>query len=304
MNDHLEEYLKWLQVAITQSEHTLDAYRRDVCRFLDYLESQGCESPEEADRFVVGSYITELRTGKIAGTKITNSTLGRNISALRSYYRYLMEFQGASDNPFAQVKRIKRESRLPEFLFYSDIERLLAAADGSTPALLRDRALFELMYACGLRVSEASELRLGQIDLGERILTVLGKGNKQRLVPFHAEARDWLRKYILEARDSLLNGQVTDLVFVNQKGQALTSRGIQYLLDQTGIRAGMSLKLHPHMLRHSFATHLLDNGADLRIVQELLGHENLVTTQVYTHVTADRLAKVYQQAHPRSQIKK
>ena len=178
----------------------------------------------------------------------------------------------------------------------------MSSFDLETPDGLRDRAMFELMYACGLRVSEAAALRLCDVDLHDRIITVLGKGSKQRIVPFYALAGELLKRYLQEVRPQWMKEEHA-VVFINQRGNGLTTRGIQYRMQLAADACALSVHVHPHMFRHSFATHLLDNGADLRVVQELLGHASLSTTQVYVHVTQDRLKRAYTQAHPRAQEK-
>lgn len=298
--DYLYNYMNYLSTVVTDSKHTQNAYERDISRFLQFLAQEGIEDLHEVDRILIMNYITRLRTGELTTVAISNATLARNLAALRSFYYFLIEFYQFEDNPFLMMKGIKTEKKLPEFLFYNEIELLLDSIDTHNPLGVRNRALFELMYASGLRVSEASGLKLNNIDFTSQVLRVSGKGDKERLIPFHDEAAYWLQNYLQVVRGSYQTAESGETVFLNKNGRQITSRGIQYVLDQLAAGCGLQMKVHPHMLRHSFATHLLDNGADLRVVQELLGHENLSTTQIYTHVTSDRLRSAYTAAHPRS----
>lgn len=213
------------------------------------------------------------------------------------------EYGILSANPFVLVKLGSVRRQVPEFLFYDELDALFDSIDIETAAGLRDRAMFELIYACGLRVSEAAALKISDLDFSECIVHILGKGNKERVVPFHDVAKEFLLRYLREVRP-LWCADDHAFVFVNQHGRPLTSRGIQYILDQTVKKSGLMLRVHPHMLRHSFATHMLDNGADLRLVQELLGHASLSTTQIYTHVTRERLKNAYNSAFPRAKVSK
>lgn len=192
---------------------------------------------------------------------------------------------------------------LPDFLLFDEVERLFDAIDTQTPEGKRDRVMFELMYASGLRVAETASLMLNNIDLNQRMLRIKGKGSKERFVPFYPSVGTLLKEYLRKERLALLDGLKSEYVFINNRHKPLSTRGIQYLLDKYAGLAGLNKTVHPHMLRHSFATHLLDNGADLRIVQELLGHAHLSTTQIYTHVTIDRLKSAYLSAHPRAKDK-
>ena len=303
LDDYYQAYLQYLNSVITTSKHTVDAYSRDVSRFIQFVKQEGIESLGEIDRITIMTYITKLRTGELNNKTISNATLARNFAALRSFYSFLIEFYDYGENPFLMMKHIKKEKKLPDFLFYNEIEILLDSIHEPDSLSIRNRALFELMYASGLRVSEICELELSQLDFSNRIVLIKGKGNKERMVPFHNEAALCLQKYIDFGRIEYLSSYSQEFVFLNKKGMPLTSRGVQYILDQIARKSGLQMKVHPHMLRHSFATHLLDNGADLRVVQELLGHENLATTQIYTHITSDRLRSAYLEAHPRSKGK-
>ncbi len=298
MDQQFEAYLTYLRNNLTDSEHTYQAYKRDIERFISFLKEQAITDFSQVDRIVVNNYFVFLRFGQTTNN-LSNTSLARNFSALRSLYYYLIEFHQFSNNPFVGVKTGKSTRNLPEFLFYNEIELLFEAIETSDDLGLRNRAMFELMYASGLRVSELINLKLKQLDLIARTVLVLGKGQKERMVPFHQEALYWLKAY-LAVRANLTSEN--EILFVNAQGKPLTSRGIQYILNQIVLKAGLNMQVHPHMLRHSFATHLLDNGADLRIIQELLGHANIATTQIYTHVSVDTLTSAYKKAHPRAKL--
>lgn len=293
MEDYLEEFLVNLNTVNSGSRHTADSYRRDIRRFNDYCAMEGCESYNDVDRTIVMGFINYLRTGKKA---LSDRSLARNLSSLRSFYRYLNEAGYAQGNPFAAVKSPKKNEKLPDFLYEDDIDRFLGCFDLSDDMEYRNRTMFEIMYGCGLRVSEVAKLKISDIDFHNDIITVVGKGSKARIIPFYPVIRDLLQHYLKDIRPSLMNGEEHDYVFVNQRGKQLTSRGIEYILDGAVRDHELMMKIHPHALRHSFATHLLAAGVDIRIVQELLGHANLSTTQIYTHVSMDHLREAYDKA--------
>ncbi|MEG0239904.1 MAG: tyrosine recombinase [Anaerorhabdus sp.] len=281
------------------SDKTQDAYRRDINRFIEFLIKEDITSFEDVQKETVMDYITQLRNGKIGTRKVSNSSISRVYSSLRSFYRYLNRYEDVENNPVQGFKNPKMSKHLPDFLTLDQVMAILSSFDLSNPVELRDRAILETIYACGLRVSEATGLQINNIQFDQEILIVLGKGNKERMIPFYPRCGRLLQKYMNEARAQFIK-EDHGFLFVSQSGKPITSRYIQYMLKNVGEKNGIPLELHPHMLRHSFATHLLDNGADLRVVQELLGHENLATTQIYTHITVDRLKKVVKMSHPRS----
>lgn len=294
MRQILETYLSYVKQNQSGSANTEDAYYRDISRFIDFLEGEGISHFQDVDRFVIQNYIMKLRSGELGNKPLSNRSLARNISSLRSFYQYLNHVFDYQVNPFLTVKTPKLPKKLPEFLFVDEIDSLLESIDLSTTVGLRNRCIIELMYGCGLRVSEVVGLKCEDIDFGQMVLRVVGKGSKMRMVPFYEELRDLMLQYHQSK-------EIRHETFIlNARNQPLTTRAVQYILNQEVMNAGLTMQVHPHMLRHSFATHLLDNGADLRIVQELLGHQNLSTTQIYTHVTVDRLKKIYNDAHPRA----
>lgn len=300
MEQDMERFLTYVAQRNTGSQHTRDAYRRDIEDFIHYATQEGITNFDQVDRILVMNYIASLRQkdGVLGGMK--NTSIARKLSSLRSLFHYLGEYMGILNNPFLYVKSPKTSRRIPEFLFYDEMDLFLSSFDCTTKVGLRNRAMFELMYACGLRVSELISITLADIDFQDQVLHITGKGEKQRIVPFYDLAKDLLQRYLQDVRSAWVGAKKHEVVFVNQRGDALTARGVQYLMQKQADTLGMSIHIHPHMFRHSFATHLLDHGADLRIVQELLGHASLSTTQIYVHVSQERLKKTYEAAHPRA----
>jgi integrase/recombinase XerD len=281
---------RFLALARTRlAPRTVDSYRRDL---EDFRRTTGA-SPVAADRAVIERYLAGLRAAGRAG-----STIARRLAALRAFYRHEQLIGARDDNPAAGIPPPRRSRRLPRTLSAGEAERLVEAAAGTTPRALRDHALVELLYGSGLRVSEAVALDLGAVDLDERLVRCLGKGGKQRVVPIGRSAAEALRRYLARGRPHLDRRHRSEL-FLNAKGGPLTRAGVFFLLKRLAERAGLEpARVHPHLLRHSFATHLLEGGADLRSVQEMLGHANLATTELYTHVTDKRRRETYFAAHP------
>lgn len=294
----LDRFLQYISITHTGSADTRDAYKRDIERFLQFMDENGIKDFDAVTRDDISEYITALRSGEYSSVPLSDSSFARNLSSLKSFYRYLNKREGVSSNPVRVFRGSANRRKLPDYLTYDQVDSMLNVFDLSRPSDIRDRCILEVIYACGLRVSECAGLQISRINLRDNFLIVLGKESKERMVPFYPRCAQLIRLYLSEARPLLL-GDKTDegYLFVTKKGP-ITSRTIQRITEKAAQAAGLPGRVHPHMLRHSFATHLLDNGADLRSVQELLGHENLVTTQIYTHVTQDRLAKVISEAHP------
>ncbi len=273
---------------------SVEAYRRDLADFAASVYARGVAVPGKVHRATITVYLLGLRRrGRAA------STIKRRTAAIRSLYRFLLREGELRHDPTLDLAPPRLPRRLPRVLTLDDVERVLAAPDPSTPEGVRDRAMLELMYASGLRVSETMGLDLGDIDLAHEVVRCLGKGGKERIVPVGSQAVRALRAYLGQARPRLARGRSTQALFVSRLGRRLTRQGCWKLIRGHARRAGLSRPLTPHMLRHSFATHLLERGADLRAVQEMLGHASIGTTQVYTHVTRERLREVYRQSHPR-----
>ncbi len=297
----LDRFLNHVSLSRTGSKDTQDAYRRDIERFIVYLNDRGIDDFNAVTKENISDYITKLRSGEIGGRELSNSSFARNLSSLKSFYRYLNRSEGVNNNPVVMFHGGNPRRKLPEFMTFDQMETLLNSFDLTDPVEIRNRCMIEVMYACGLRVSECAGLKIMNINLRENFLTVLGKESKERMIPFYPRCSQLIQLYLDQARPGFMKDVPEHgILFVNQHGKAISARTIQKVVEDSGERAGIPFHLHPHMIRHSFATHLLDNGADLRVVQELLGHENLSTTQIYTHVTQDRLRKVVDQAHPHS----
>lgn len=297
MEEMVARFLQYIQQTNTGSEHTREAYQRDIQAFIRFLEKENIHDFCDVDRIVVMNFVAHLR--ECEGSVIKNSTMARKLSTLRSLYRYLNEYIGVVHNPFLYFKTPKQAQRIPEFLFYDEMETFLSSFDMKEDVGIRNRALFELMYACGLRVSEVVTLCIDDLDMHDQVLRVVGKGDKERVLPFYDMAKECVENYLKHVRSTWVTPK-ENRVFLNQRGKGLTPRGVQYLMNQAAKDCQLRIHIHPHMFRHSFATHLLDNGADLRIVQELLGHASLSTTQVYVHVSKERLKSAYTNAHPRA----
>lgn len=300
-DDSLKGFLNHMKLSHTGSKDTEDAYKRDISRFLGYLNDHSITDLNAVTKEDISDYIYRLRTGEIGGEELSASSFARSLSALKSFYRYLNRMEGVTNNPVRMFHAPKQSRKLPELLTFDQMEQVLNSFDLTDPVQVRNRCMIEVMYACGLRVSECAGLELAQVNLNERILRVMGKESKERMVPFYPRCASLIDLYEKQARPQfMLDVPEHGILFVNQKGKPITSRSIEMIVEKAGIDAGLKIHLHPHMIRHSFATHLLDNGADLRVVQELLGHENLSTTEIYTHVTQERLNKVVAESHPHS----
>ncbi len=276
-------------LAARRAPRTVDAYRRDLEHFRRWLGA----APSGATTDQLESYVAQLRADGLSP-----ATIARRLASLRSLYRHLMLLGARADNPAAELASPRRVRRLPRTLSPSEAERLIEAANGTTPRALRDSAIVELLYGAGLRVGELVSLDKGSVDLDERLVRALGKGSKERIVPVGRRAVDALRRYLSRGRPYLDTRHRPEL-FLNAKGGPLTRAGVFLILRRLAGKAGLEPeRIHPHLLRHSFATHLLEGGADLRSVQEMLGHADLATTELYTHVSDSRRRELYFRAHP------
>ena len=295
----LDDFIAYIYDSRSKSKATSDSYYRDISRFIEYLKDNGIEDFNSVDKNIVFDYIQLLRSGEITRGKISNSSYARNLSSLRSFYKYLCIKHIADQNPFKLFKNIKTEKHLPDVLTFDQIEKILDSFDLDDPIEIRNRCIIETIYACGLRISECCDLLIDNVDQKSLTLRVIGKGNKERIVPFYPRLSELIDLYISKYRNEYAKDGF-EYLFVSTRHSKILPRSVQYLLDETKVKVNLPIDLHPHMLRHSFATHLLDNGADLRTVQELLGHANLSTTQLYTHLTFDRLKDTVDKAHPHS----
>ncbi|MEI4831038.1 tyrosine recombinase XerC [Bacillus sp. FJAT-53711] len=297
VNKMLQLFVGYLQIERNYSKYTIESYQNDLEHFVQFMKREGISSFADITYVDVRLYLTTLHNEKLA-----RKSVARKISSLRSLYRFLMREGYREDNPFALASLPKKEWSIPKFLYAEELERLFEVSDTAKPLGQRDQALLELMYATGIRVSECVKLQLTDIDFSIGTILVMGKGKKQRYVPFGSYAQDALLTYIENGRKRLekKSEKHSQMVFLNAKGTPLTDRGVRYILNELIKKTSLTMHISPHMLRHTFATHMLNEGADLRTVQELLGHENLSATQIYTHVSKERLRSVYMMHHPRA----
>lgn len=290
----LEEFMSYLTNEKKYSAHTITAYQRDLTQFLEFLTEQEKTLPE-VDYKILRYYMADLQNRDLSKTSIS-----RKLAAVKSFFRYLYREDYIQDNPAELVSAPKKEKRLPQVI--SEIDMIQFLEDnltGQEPLTLRDKAIFELLYSSGLRVSELVALTVKEINRQQGFLRVFGKGNKERIVPIGKKAQEALDNYLTHSRP-LLQNQECEQLFLNHQGGPLTARGVAYILEQYVKKGAVRYKVSPHTFRHSFATHLLDNGADLRVIQELLGHESLSTTQIYTDVSKAHIQQIYFKAHPRA----
>lgn len=298
VNDHsLSLIERWLDAAWMEkglSEHSLGNYRRDLVQFAQWLEprAQALDACGRADLFDYLGYLQQKG--------LSARSTARKLSALRGFFRWALRERLVSEDPTVTVERPKLGRALPKTLSEEDVEALLAAPDTGTALGLRDRTMLEVLYAAGLRVSELVGLTLGQVNQRQGLVRIVGKGGKERLVPLGDEALTWLQHYLRDARPALIGTGTSDILFPSQRGTGMTRQTFWHRLRQIAIRAGVQKPLSPHTLRHAFATHLLNHGADLRVVQLLLGHSDLSTTQIYTHVAQQRLRELHARHHPRA----
>jgi integrase/recombinase XerD len=281
----------WLEDGL--AKNSLDAYRRDMVLFAGWLHGERGKTLYAARTDDVDAYFA----ARHSETKATSAN--RRLAVLKRFYQLALRQSRIDADPCLKMKSAKQPPRLPKTLSEAQVEALLAAPDGNTPLGLRDRTMLELMYASGLRVSELVLLKSIELGMNEGVLRITGKGNKTRLVPFGEEARAWIERYLKEGRPAILGGQVDDALFVTARGGAMTRQMFWTLIKKYALRAAINAPLSPHTLRHAFATHLLNHGADLRVVQLLLGHADISTTQIYTHVARERLKALHAQHHPR-----
>jgi integrase/recombinase XerC len=291
MREVFSKYIAFLEAEKNASKYTVRNYTSDLLEFFDFVTGQGVESLKDVNKQTLRAYIAHLmEQGK------AKSSIARKLSAIRSFYRYLMREEVISASPVATTVSPKLDKRLPSFLTVDEAKRLVESPDISQPQGQRDRALLELLYASGLRVSELVGMNVEQINLATNEIRVWGKGSKERVVLIGTPAANALSVYMSDGRPCLLGMKKNNALFVNRYGGRLAARRVQKILQKYA--RTINKKVHPHVLRHTFATHLLDGGADLKVVQELLGHADLSSTQVYTHVTQSRARRIYLSAHP------
>ncbi|MGQ9462805.1 MAG: tyrosine recombinase XerC [Candidatus Fervidibacter sp.] len=292
----VDEFLRQLEVVRKASKHTVRAYARDLSDFAQFIESERVSDFRQVNRSLLRQYLNWL-----FAKGYERRSIARKLSSVRSFFNFLARTGYIPVNPVIDLRQPRLMQKLPSTLEVAEVELLLLAPNTATVRGLRDRAILEVLYSTGLRVSELANMRISDIDFSERLVKVKGKGGKERVALLNDEAANWLERYLQESRPKLTrNGkQVTDMVFVSQKGTPLAVRQIHRIVDSYA-RKVLGRSVSPHVLRHSFATHLLEGGADLRVIQELLGHSSLASTQIYTRLSKTHLRKIYEKAHPRS----
>ena len=301
MNKPTNEFLTHLKNERNYSEQTIKSYGEDIDKFFDFLLEEDVLM-DQVDNIVIRNFLTkELNSG------VSKRSCKRRLSALRHFYTFLVKQNYVEDNPFLFVDAPKTEIKYPHALYKEQVREILVEnAKRTDDLMIRDQAILSTLYFTGMRAAELVGLTIQSVSLNQRMVRIIGKGNKERIVPFSEECKKDLERYINFTRKELLAKAIvsTNALFLNGRGEKLTTRGLEYILDSIEEKTGTFVGLHPHILRHSFATHLLENGADLRVIQELLGHESLNTTQVYTHVTEKEMQEEYLSSHPRARKNK
>jgi integrase/recombinase XerD len=294
MEQRLDQFLHYLVVEKGLSRNTIEAYHLDLTRFLDYLRGKGIKELRDIGKFDVRGFLLSLKKKELSGKSI-----GRDLSAIRTFFRFLIQEGILETNPIEDLESPKVAKKLPEILSLEEIEQILEQPNLQTPLGIRDRAMLEMLYATGMRVSELTRLPTHQVNLEGGYVLLYGKGSKERIVPLGSEAMNWVTLYLSRARGILAKAKESPFLFINRSGKGMSRQGFWKNLRDYARSAGLRKRISPHLLRHSFASHLLERGADLRSVQMMLGHVDISTTQIYTHVTGERLKKVHKQYHPR-----
>jgi integrase/recombinase XerD len=294
MEQLLDQFLHYLIVEKGLSKNTIEAYSHGLTRFLNHLRGKGVQEIQNVDKFYVRGFLLALRKKNLAPKSIT-----RNLVAIRTFLRFLIEEGVLEKNPVEDLESPKVAKTLPEILTLKEIEQILEQPNLQTPLGIRDRAMLEMLYATGMRVSELTHLPTHQVNLEGGYVLLFGKGSKERVVPLGSEAMKWVNLYLRTARGILAKGRESPFIFINRSGKGMSRQGFWKNLKDYAQKAGLRKRITPHLLRHSFASHLLERGADLRSVQMMLGHVDISTTQIYTHVTGERLKKIHQRYHPR-----
>jgi len=290
----LEQFLHYLIVEKGLSKNTIDAYSHGLTRFFSHLKGRGIQEIREVGKFHIRGFLLDLRK-----KNLNTKSIARDLVALRSFFRFLIQEDILESSPAEELDSPKVTRTLPEILTLREIEQILEQPDLQTPLGIRDRAMLEMLYATGMRVSELTQLPTHQVNLEGGYALVYGKGSKERIIPLGSEALKWVTAYLKTARGALSKGKESPSLFVNRSGKGMSRQRFWRSLKDYARRAGLRKRITPHLLRHSFASHLLERGADLRSVQMMLGHVDISTTQIYTHVSGERLKKIHKQYHPR-----
>ena len=291
MEENIIKFLKYLKIQKNYSNYTIINYGKDLKIFLNFLEENNIDSYTKIDYQTIRKFLEFLYK-----EKYEKKSIARHISSLRSFFKYLLKENIIINNPMTLVSNPKLDKKLPKYLYYEQIEKILSIPDKNTPLGMRDVTLLELLYSTGVRVSELVNIKIEDIDFNERTIKILGQGNKERIVLYSKVLASYLEDYLIKRSTFKPNH---NYLFINKLGNKLTDRGVRTIIDNVLKKGMVDFHISPHMIRHTFATHLLDNGADLKCVQELLGHKNLSSTQVYTHVSDERLRQVYLETHKR-----
>lgn len=296
VNNSLTLFIEYLQIERNYSQYTIEHYQHDIRDFFMFMAEQDLKGLDDVEYADIRIYLT-----KLFDQQLSRKSVARKISCMRSFYKFLLREKITEDNPFSLVSIPKLEKRLPDFFYEEELTQLFEACETETVLGKRNKAILELLYGTGIRVGECCKIQLKDIDFSLSTVLVHGKGKKERYVPFGSFAHDALEDYINNGRKNLLKDKMDHhSLFVNFRGGPLTDRGIREILNKLIEKSALTGKIHPHKLRHSFATHMMSNGADMRTVQELLGHAFLSSTQVYTHVTKEHLRNIYMSHHPRA----
>lgn len=294
MKELIDQYLNFLAVEKGASRHTIEAYGRDLMAYLTCMKERGVSEVKDISSDDVMFFLARQRA-----RGLNAKSVNRSLSAIRGFTTFLIQEKVIENNPIKNIERAKAWVTLPDTLSREEMDTLFAQAGNDSPSAIRDRAMLELMYATGIRVSEMVSLTVNSINWQVGYLMVQGKGGKERIVPIGKSAYNWLREYVDSVRHVFLKSRATQVLFLNRKGEKLTRQGFWKIVKMYAKRAGLDKKVHPHMFRHSFATHLLEGGADLRAVQVMLGHSDISTTQIYTHISRERLKAIHKKYHPR-----
>lgn len=294
MEQVLNQFLNYLIVEKGLSKNTLSAYSHDLSRFLDHLRQKGIQDILKVGKFDVRAFLLALKR-----QRFSSKTIVRYLVAIRTFFRFMTQEGILEVNPVEELESPKMDKTLPQILTFKEVDQLLEQPDLQTSLGVRDRAMLEMLYATGVRVSELVQLRINQVNLEGGYVLVYGKGSKERIVPLGSEAMKWATLYLKTARIKLAKGRESPFLFINRSGKGMSRQRFWRAIKVYGQRAGIRKRITPHLLRHSFASHLLERGADLRSVQMMLGHVDISTTQIYTHVTGERLKKIHQRYHPR-----
>ncbi|MGI6620098.1 MAG: site-specific tyrosine recombinase XerD [Bacillota bacterium] len=295
MESLIQEFIEYLGHEKGLATNTLESYGRDLRQYCGFLSEDASQTPETASQATIVAYLMMLRKqGK------ATATIARRLAALKAFYQFMLKENYVTKDPTDELSSPKLERKLPKVLTVDEVDKLLNQPDTATPAGIRDKAMLEVLYATGIRVSELVSLNLGDIDFNEGFVRCIGKGSKERVVPMGELAINSLKAYLSKGRPKLAANPEENALFLNHHGRRLTRQGFWKIVKKYAAQLGIRKEITPHTLRHSFATHLLENGADIRAVQEMLGHADISTTQIYTHVTKDRLKDVYARSHPRA----